>query len=222
MMPPTLILAITVSLAPSHCHVATTASQDTIRLYRETHRDLTGDGIPEFLSVEAVGVTWKEMTVRLQIHADDEELLYFDEWYTRDYFYAPLPYNPNTPEGSERLVTSCIGEVLGDDSFRQGIHSSYGVTEARSRSMRGTIRNDLVEYFWRERNGKTLRDRIFERPGFFEYRGQYLPLVSDERIEALAEELEFGLTFWYSNGHDSLLVIAWSKSEGRFVTVLSS
>ena len=88
--------------------------------------------------------------------------------------------------------------------------------------MRFTLRDDLVEHFWREQNGKTVRDRIFQKPAFSKYQAEYQVLVSDERIEALAAELEFSPTFWYSNGHDSLIVIAWSKTEQRFVTVLSS
>ena len=221
MSPIILILSAVLASSQSPHREICSVQPDTIRISHELFRDLTGDGVSEHLIVEAIGPTWKEITVQLFITSASDSLLYFDEWYTRDYFYAPLTYDPNTPEGSERLVTTRLAGVLDDNSFRTGIYRS-GRTEGRSRSMRYALRDDLVEHFWRQENGKTVRDRIFQKTGFSRFKDEYQGLVTDERVEALAAELEFSPTFWYSNGHDSLIVIAWSKTEQRFVTVLSS
>jgi len=98
------------------------ALQDTIRLDMNCEYDLTGDGNPETFQVTAAGLEWKKLRLRLVVTSSRGDSLFTDDWTSQWYFAIPVAFNPNTPEGGERLIRKHLEDMTDLSSFRVGFY----------------------------------------------------------------------------------------------------
>ena len=191
-----------------------------ITLERSASRDLTGDGVPERLTVAATGFRFDSLAIELQIlDGRAGSRLYVARWSSRDYFkYEPAGGQPDSAATRERITRQHIDRLLSDSAFvpRQ-VTLGDGRTETVDTS---AVRYHLLELDWRRTH--RLADTMPIPREAEEQLGHHVANAEErERAAAVAAELRRQPTFTYHEGGELTYTLAWSDRERAFVRVFS-
>ncbi|MEO6527260.1 MAG: hypothetical protein ABIP93_11590 [Gemmatimonadaceae bacterium] len=192
-----------------------------VALERTASRDLTGDGVPERLTITARGARFDSLAIELQIlDGRAGSRLYLARWSSRDYFKYDTPGGgPDSVAALERITRRHIDRLLTDSAFvtpRMTLRD--GSTETVDTSV---VRYALLERDWRRTHG--LADTMSIPQEAEEQLGRERVSTAEEqaRTAAVATELRGRPTFTYYAGGELTNTIAWSDRERAFVRVFS-
>lgn len=209
------------TLRPDVVRAVDSVAPGRVALRRERWTDLTRDGRPERLGVQARGPRFQALDVRLEIAAPDGRMLYLARWSSERYFhYDGLEGKADSTVA--RMVREHVDRLLGDSAFvRRQLFDGRGRpvpvdTEA--------VRYDVAEMDLRRRRGvadtmptpTTLVIHVADDSGGTRTRGEV-----SARAAALAVELRDRPRFTYFAGGEETYSIAWSDRERRFVRVFA-
>ena len=193
------------------------APADSMSIVKERLEDLTGDGVPEKLTVTARGPKIDSLRVHLEIRGAGDSVLYASSWDSHFYFqYLDRPAMSDA--AADSTVRRRLDAVLADTAFRVGVRGAPGDTINAS-MMRDAIRYDIATHRLRTARGlgpgaelpRAAHDSVNVLAG----------TVPRAEIEALFNELKTKKSFTYFAGGEVTYSIAWSDRERRFVTIFS-
>ncbi len=173
--------------------------------------DLTGDGIPERLSVRAFGPSQDSLLVVLEIYGRNNKLLYRDRWSSERYF--AYDYRAGKADTTvARIVLGHLNRLLSDSSF---ILASATGPRAIIDTM--TIRYDLAE--WHVRQEHALQDTSTLSTSMFDEIEKVVPPKGE--VDRIANDVKSLPRFTYFAGGELTYTLAWSEALQRFVRVFS-
>ena len=168
------------------------ARRDVIQIRQSAEFELTGDDRLETVTVTATGDGWVSLLVRIDIRAADGSSLYSDEWESVRYFNQPPGWQRLSVAERERVVRGAMSALVGDQRALQADMLKRGHQISAEQEMRDAVEWDLR---------------------------QARQTPSQERVNALLQELRDQPKFIYFSGNESHTGIAWSPREARFVRV---
>ena len=190
---------------------------DTIRIARGISEDLTGDGRPERLTLDARGPTIDSLRVRLEIRSPEDSLLLASSW-TSEFYFQYVDRAEMTDAAADSTVRKHINAVLTDSAFRNRVAGTVSDTMMLG-MMRDAIRYDIATHQWRTENSLAPGDEL--PPAAHDPINTLARAVPRSRIDALVTELRGRKTFTWFAGGEVTYTIAWSDRERRFVTIFS-
>jgi hypothetical protein len=182
----------------------------------ERRIDLTGDGLPERVMLDARGPTYDSLHIRLQIRSDADSLLYHDAW-SSGRFVENAVGAPPQDTAIQRLVRGHLTEMLKDAAFAPPAIVAGEIHEGGIMPDSEAVRSDIAEYSWRRSAG--LPDTVPLPAGARDQIGALL--VPDADLTALVGELARQPSFTYAAGHELTNTVAWSHQERRFIRIRS-
>jgi hypothetical protein len=191
-----------------------------IRIEHGATRDLTGDGVPERLSVRATGSQLDSLDIRLDIRDGKTNApLYVAAWRSADYFkYESSGAKPDSA-ARERITRRNLARVLNDSAFvGPRMTLPNGKTETVDAE---AVRYHLAELAWRRAHG--IPDTA-PTPREAEVQLGQQTMVSDSakaHAAAIAAEVRGRPSFTYYQGGELTYTIAWSDREHAFVRIFS-
>jgi hypothetical protein len=194
-----------------------TTSADAITIARERSEDLTGDGRPEQMTVDARGPTMDSLRVRLEILSPEDSTLYASSWSSQFYFQY-VNRADVTDAAADSTVRKHLDAVLSDSAFRVGVAGTISDTLMLS-MMRDAIRYDLATHQLRTEHSLAPGEEL--PPTAHDSINTLAAAVPRARIDSLVMELRGRKTFTYFAGGEVTYAIAWSDREQRFITVFS-
>lgn len=202
---------------PDSARGGAASASDSISLTKERSEDLTGDGVPEKITLAARGSQMDSLRVRLEIRSADDSLLYASSWSSRFYFQY-LERAGMSDAAADSTVRRHLDVVLTDSAFRTGVPGSAADT-MRAAMMRDAIRYDIATNQWRTQHGLALGAEV--PPTAHDSINVLAAAVPRSQIDALFQELQGKKSFTFFAGGEVTYSIAWSDREQRFVTVFS-
>jgi hypothetical protein len=177
--------------------------------------DLTGNGLPERITVVAAGPSYDSLRIRLAISTAEDTTLYVDGWDSSYYYEHVVQRPPATQLQSE--VRGHLTELLRDAAFKppaivDGTRNPAGVMPDLE-----ALRWDIAERSWRRSAG--LPDTVPLHAQAWDEINQLV--VPEADLEQLAAELAKQPSFTYYAGGEVVHTIAWSERERRFIRIRS-
>lgn len=191
------------------------AAGDTIRIAHERARDLTGDGVPERIAVQALGPAYDSLDVRLTISGNDR-VLHAARWNTGLYFFFE-DRTHLTDSAVEARVREHLAALVTDSLSQRGPAVQWWSERQRTREMRASIRHSVAESMWRESHGVPVSDPLPREA----YAGIAAIQPPEPRVDSLVRELRDRPVYSYYAGGEANYYIAWSDREQRFHMVYS-
>jgi hypothetical protein len=178
--------------------------------------DLTGDGSPETVLLQARGPRVDSAQVDLLILATNGDTLYHDVWNTQRYFQYEKRSSFTDAEATSKIVAH-LQRVLSDSAFTSDGPPARLTDNFPDGIDHDAIRYDLKEATVRERHGlrpaQPLRGSMYDEMEKVE--------VPTAAIDSLAAELSDMPTFTYFAGGEVTSTIAWSAARNRFIRIFS-
>ncbi len=214
-----IVLAACLTLSNSPEGSICRMSPDTIRVEYSDQADLTDNGVPEIVTVTAIGQTWNSLLIRLEIKSDKGVLLFADEWSSSAWCGGYGFYE--TRQGSvEEWVDERLKRTADPEWFlptgSHGDRFGYGSVE----SLRSTVRMALYEPLWREKYKMPLHEHFRSQRNRSEIVEEFRDQISEDQVNAVLEGLEDGPCFVYKPHWDAIYGIAWFSAQQRFAIVL--
>jgi len=186
--------------------------------HAEELRDVTGDGRPERVTIDAAGPRDDSLAVRLTIRsAAGDTLLYADEWRSAEYFKYLGPPASLPADSVSRVVRQRLGALLADSAF--GRVPAAGPPKAPG-SVTDAVLYDLAAHQVRAARGIAPTAPLPADANDAVERAARVPALG-ERAATLARELRGRPMFTYHAGGEATHGVAWSATERRVVKVLS-
>lgn len=205
--------------ADSATGAISSAFDETAAGTRRRAIDLTGDGVPESLVVNAAGDRPDSLQVRLEIRARDGELLYADSWSSRWYFNYDADFASVPDSARERRVREQLDRLLSDSAYTAAARATRTDSVQRRGEMRDAIRFDVAEHRWRAGHGVPAGAEL--PIAGHEALNEYARRIPADSVERLVDELWGMPTFRYFAGGEVTLIVAWSGRLGRFVRIFA-
>jgi hypothetical protein len=178
--------------------------------------DLTGDGRPETVVVDAAGPRIDTARIVLAVLAANGDMLYKDSWNANDYFMYEYRSTMSDSAANAKVLTH-LKQLLSDDRF-----TSDGPSVQLGKSIPGGIDRDAVRYDLKEEavraRHRVPRGVALTPPMYAELEKAPAP---ESTIDSLITELKTRPTFTYYGGGEVTSTVAWSASRGRFVRIFS-
>jgi hypothetical protein len=198
---------------------STAAGSDTGSSYTARKAvDLTNDGRPEAITIDARGPLADSASVTLAILGTAGDTLYQDRWNTRSYFEY-TPRNGLTDSAANNIVVGHLQRLLVDSAFTADGPSARLKNAAIPRPPGAKpsphevpgIDRDAVRYDIKMNavGASASPEAVEEFP------------VMEASIDSLAEELRAMPTFTYYAGGEVTYTVAWSAVKHRFVRIFS-
>ena len=210
-----LLMVAACSPAGDDASDAARTAGDTIRIAHERARDLTGDGVPERIAVQAVGPAYDSLDVRLTISGGNR-VLHAARWNTALYFFFEDPAHL-TDSVVETRVREHLAALVTDSLSQRGPPVQWWSERERTREVRASIRHSVAESMWRESHGVPVSDPL-PREAYAGIAALQAPM---SRVDSLVRELRDRPVYSYYAGGEATYYIAWSDREQRFHMVYS-
>jgi hypothetical protein len=183
---------------------------DTVCYHASRSVDFAADGHPFTVTVDGRGPRADSMQVRLRITRGDT-VYHRADWTTA--LYGRYDARPVAADSSRRRAEAQLARVLADDALRPTANFLGGASD-RDRMLRETIGFDVAVAAERRRLGLTPADSLPLAAA-----NSPPPVDDTTRVRTLATELRSALALRYFTGGEATYAVAWSPTEGRFVTV---
>lgn len=216
-----LSLALTAACAPKDGGADsardTASATDSINIAKERSEDLTGDGVPEKLTLTARGSRMDSLRVQLQIRSPGDSVLYTSSW--DSHFYFQYVERAGLSDGAaDSIVRRHLDAVLADTAFRT-VATGSGTDTIPAMMMRDAIRYDIATHRLRTSHGLAPGAEV--PAAAHDSINMLAAAVSRADIDTLFRELRGRKSFTFFAGGEVTYSIAWSDREQRFVTVFS-
>jgi hypothetical protein len=182
--------------------------------------DLTGDSVPEMITVHARGPRQDSADVVLSITTARGDMLYGDAWNTSSYFRY-TPRSSFSDEAASQQVLAKLKALLADSAFTSDGPSARLRNSPEGKTTGGIV-HDAVLYDIKEAD---VRASHAVPAGVALTPPQIAEMdtinVANADVLSLASELKDMPTFTYHAGGELTYTISWSESKKRFVKIFS-
>jgi hypothetical protein len=202
------------AVAPQHDWAAAGAGAMHVR--RERQYDLTGDGQPETVLIDARGPRYEDLDITLVITNAAGDTLWVDGWRSEYYFHDDL-LDDKADEEVARTVRDHVDDLLADRRFHPRGMPPGMVGGDPSDTMRESVRYHLAELDWRRR--VDLEPAEPTPPNAFDRIDPNT--VAEPRAQVVIDELQQGPTYSWFAGGEASYVIGWSVREQAFVRLFA-
>ena len=188
---------------------------EPIRIAHAADRDLTGDGVPERIEVEARGPAFDSLEVRLTISRGGRPL-HAARWNSALYFFYEEP-SLLADSVIEARVREHLATLVTDSLSDRGPPVLWWSERERTREVRASLERSVAEVMWRESHGLAPGDPLPREA----YAGIAALQPPAARVDSLVRELRDKPVYSYFAGGEATYYIAWSDREQRFHMVYS-